>query len=148
MSRIFNFSAGPAMLPAEVLSRAGDEILDWHGSGMSVMEMSHRRKEFVGVAAGPQKDLRELLAIPGNYKVLFLQGGATLQFAQVPMNLLRGKGQADYVSTGEWSKKAAKEAKSYGDVALAASSEDRKFSYAPKQWKVRPDAAYVHYCSN
>jgi phosphoserine aminotransferase len=148
MSRIFNFSAGPAMLPAEVLSRAGDEILDWHGSGMSVMEMSHRGKEFVGIAAEAEKDLRELLAIPANYKVLFLQGGATLQFAQVPMNLLRGKGKADYVSTGEWSKKAIKEAKQYCDVHIAASSEDKNFTYAPKQWNVRKDAAYVHYCSN
>jgi len=148
MSRIFNFSAGPAMLPAEVLSRAGDEILDWHGSGMSVMEMSHRGKEFIGIAAEAEKDLRELLAIPSNYKVLFLQGGATLQFAQVPMNLLRGKGKADYVSTGEWSKKAIKEAKQYCDVHIAASSEDKNFTYAPKHWDVRKDAAYVHYCSN
>src|SRR3954467_9521544 len=148
MSRIFNFSAGPAMLPAEVLSRAGDEILDWHGSGMSVMEMSHRGKEFVGIAAEAEKDLRELLAIPANYKVLFLQGGATLQFAQVPMNLLHGKGKADYVVTGEWSKKAVKEAKAYCDVGIAASSEDRKFTYAPKKFSVRKEAAYVHYCSN
>lgn len=148
MSRIFNFSAGPAMLPAEVLSRAGDEMLDWHGSGMSVMEMSHRGKEFIGIAADAQRDLRELLAVPANYKVLFLAGGATLQFAQVPMNLLRGNGKADYVATGEWSKKAIKEAKSYCDVHIAASSEDRNFTYAPKQWNVRPDAAYVHYCSN
>ncbi len=148
MSRIFNFSAGPAMLPAEVLSRAGDEMLDWHGTGMSVMEMSHRGKEFIGIAADAEKDLRELLAIPPSYKVLFLQGGATLQFAQVPMNLLAGKGKADYVSTGEWSKKAIKEAKTYCDVHVAASSEDRNFMYAPKQWNVRKDAAYVHYCSN
>jgi phosphoserine aminotransferase len=148
MSRIFNFSAGPAMLPAEVLSRAGDEILDWHGSGMSVMEMSHRGKEFVGIAAEAEKDLRELLAVPPSYKVLFLQGGATLQFAQVPMNLLHGKGKADYIATGEWSKKAIKEAKSYCDVHIAASAEDRKFRYAPKNWNVRKDAAYVHYCSN
>ena len=148
MSRIFNFSAGPAMLPAEVLSRAGDEMLDWHGSGMSVMEMSHRGREFIGIAAEAEQDLRGLLAVPANYKVLFLAGGATLQFAQVPMNLLRGKGKADYVATGEWSKKAIKEAKSYCDVHIAASSEDRNFTYAPKEWRVRPDAAYVHYCSN
>jgi phosphoserine aminotransferase len=148
MSRIFNFSAGPAMLPAEVLSRAGDEILDWHGSGMSVMEMSHRGKEFVGIAAEAEKDLRELLAVPQRYKVLFLQGGATLQFAQVPMNLLHGKGKADYIATGEWSKKAIKEAKAYCDVHIAASAEDKNFSYAPKNWNVRKDAAYVHYCSN
>jgi phosphoserine aminotransferase len=148
MSRIFNFSAGPAMLPAEVLARAGDEMLDWHGSGMSVMEMSHRGKEFMAIAAEAEADLRSLLSVPAGYKVLFLQGGATLQFAQVPMNLLRGKGKADYVVTGEWSKKAVKEAKSYCDVAIAASSEDRNFTYAPKKFSLRKDAAYVHYCSN
>jgi phosphoserine aminotransferase len=148
MSRIFNFSAGPAMLPAEVLARAGDEMLDWRGTGMGVMEMSHRGKEFMGIAAEAEADLRGLLAIPQNYKVLFLQGGATLQFAQVPMNLLAGKGKADYVVTGEWSKKAVKEAKNYCDVAIAASSEDKNFTYAPKKWNVRKDAAYVHYCSN
>ena len=148
MSRIFNFSAGPAMLPAEVLARAGDEMLDWHGAGMGVMEMSHRGKEFISIYEETERDLRGLLGVPANYKILFLQGGATLQFAQIPMNLLRGKGKADYVLTGEWSKKAIKEAKNYCDVAIAASSEDRNFTYAPKQWKVRPDAAYVHYCSN
>src|SRR5438874_2792303 len=111
MSRIFNFSAGPAMLPAEVLSRAGDEILDWHGSGMSVMEMSHRGKEFIGIAAKAEADLRTLLSIPANYKVLFLQGGAIAENALVPMNLLAGKTAADYVNTGEWSKKSIKEAK-------------------------------------
>src|ERR671915_146391 len=148
MSRIFNFSAGPAMLPAEVLARAGDEMLDWRGSGMSVMEMSHRGKEFMSIAEEAETDLRELLAIPASYKVLFLQGGATLQFAQVPMNLLHGKGKADYVVTGERSKKAIKEAKNYCDAAVAATSEDKNFTYAPKQWKVRKDAAYVHYCSN
>jgi phosphoserine aminotransferase len=148
MSRIYNFSAGPAMLPAEVLARAGDEMLDWRGSGMSVMEMSHRGKEFMSIAAEAEADLRSLLAVPSNYKVLFLQGGATLQFAQVPMNLLRGKDRADYVITGEWSKKAIKEAKNYCDAAVAASSEDRNFTYAPKTWNVRQDAAYVHYCSN
>ncbi|MGH8670213.1 MAG: 3-phosphoserine/phosphohydroxythreonine transaminase [Burkholderiales bacterium] len=148
MSRIVNFSAGPAMLPAEVLARAADEMLDWRGSGMSVMEMSHRGKEFMGIAAEAERDLRALLAVPPGYKLLFLQGGATLQFAQVPMNLLHGKGKADYVVTGEWSKKAIKEAKGYCDAGVAASSEDRNFTYAPKQWKVRADAAYVHYCSN
>ena len=148
MSRLFNFSAGPAMLPAEVLARAGDEMLDWRGSGMGVMEMSHRGKEFMAIAAEAEADLRQLLAIPTHYKVLFLQGGATLQFAQVPMNLLRGGARADYVVSGEWSKKALKEAKAYCDVHIAASSEDRKFAYAPRAWNVRPDAAYVHYCSN
>jgi phosphoserine aminotransferase len=148
MSRIFNFSAGPAMLPAEVLARAGDEMLDWRGTGMSIMEMSHRGKEFISVYEEAERDLRELLAIPANYKLLFLQGGATLQFAQVPMNLLHGKGKADYVVTGEWSKKAVKEAKNYCDVGIAASSEDRNFTYAPKNFTVRKDTAYAHYCSN
>jgi len=150
MPRAYNFSAGPAVLPDEVLARAGDEILDWHGSGMSVMEMSHRGKEFISIAEEAEHDLRELLAIPTHYKVLFLQGGATLQFAQVPMNLLAGKGKADYVVTGEWSKKAVKEAGSLCDVHIAASSEDRAFTYAPREarWSLRPDAAYVHYCSN
>ena len=148
MSRIFNFSAGPAMLPAEVLSRAGDEMLDWRGSGMSVMEMSHRGPEFISIYEDAERDLRELLAVPKSYKILFLMGGATQQFAQVPMNLLRGKDKADYVVTGEWSKRAIKEAKKYCDAAVAASSEDKNFTYAPKQWNVRKDAAYVHYCSN
>ena len=150
MARLYNFSAGPAVLPEEVLARAGDEMLDWHGSGMCVMEMSHRGKEFISIAEAAEKDLRELLAIPAHYKVLFLQGGATLQFAQIPMNLLSGKGAADYVLTGEWSKKAAKEAKSYCDARVAASSEDRGFTCAPPQkaWKLSADAAYVHYCSN
>ena len=150
MSRIWNFSAGPAVLPQEVLARAGDEMLDWHGSGMCVMEMSHRGKEFMGIAAETEKDLRELLSIPVNYKVLFLSGGATLQFAAIPLNLLAGKGKADYVVTGEWSKKAVKEAQAYCDVHVAATSEDRKFTYAPAQdvWNLRTDAAYVHYCSN
>jgi len=150
MSRIWNFSAGPAVLPQEVLARAGDETLDWHGTGMGVMEMSHRGKDFMGIAARAEADLRELLSIPANYKVLFLPGGATLQFAAIPMNLLAGKGKADFVVTGEWSRKAAKEAQPYCDVHVAASSEDRSFTYAPAQraWKVRADAAYVHYCSN
>ncbi|HMA90403.1 MAG TPA: 3-phosphoserine/phosphohydroxythreonine transaminase [Burkholderiales bacterium] len=150
MARLHNFSAGPAMLPEEVLARAGDEMLDWHGSGMCVMEMSHRGKEFIAIAEEAEKDLRELLAIPAAYKVLFLQGGATLQFAQIPMNLLDGKTAADYVLTGEWSKKAAKEAQALCEVRTAASSEDRGFTYAPRQeaWKLNRDAAYVHYCSN
>jgi phosphoserine aminotransferase len=148
MSRIFNFSAGPAVLPEEVLARAGDEMLDWRGSGMCVMEMSHRGKEFMSIAAEAEKDLRDLLAIPAGYKVLFLQGGATLQFAQIPMNLLAGKSKADYVVTGEWSKKAVKEAQAYCDVHVAACSEDKAFTYAPMNWNVRSDTAYVHYCSN
>ena len=150
MSRIYNFAAGPAVLPEPVLEQAGREMLDWHGCGTSVMEMSHRGKEFVGIAAAAEADLRELLAVPANYKVLFLQGGATLQFAAIPMNLLRGKTSADYVNTGEWSKKAIKEARRYGAVNIAASAEDRNFTYAPKQahWKLDPNAAYVHVCTN
>src|SRR5438105_13621948 len=107
MKRAFNFSPGPAVMPEEVLRQVAEEVLDWHGSGMSVMEMSHRGKEFIGIAAEAERDLRELLAIPASYKVLFLAGGATLQFAQVPWNLLAGKGKADYVATGEWSNKAS-----------------------------------------
>ena len=150
MARIFNFSAGPAVLPEEVLARAGDEMLDWHGAGMCVMEMSHRGKEFMSIAAEAEKDFRELLAVPANYKVLFLQGGATQQFAQVPMNLLGGNDKADYVVSGQWSKKAAKEAQAHCDVHVAASSEDKSFTYFPSQenLKIRSDAAYLHYCSN
>src|SRR5258708_22399689 len=145
---MLDLSGGRDMPPGEGTARGGDEMLDWHGSGMSVMEMSHRGKEFISIYEEAVHDLRELLAIPVSYKVLFLQGGATLQFAQIPMNLLNGKGKADYVLTGEWSKKAVKEAKNYCDVGIAASSEDKNFTYAPKKWNVRPDAAYVHYCSN
>ena len=150
MSRIFNFAAGPAALPESVLEQASREMLDWHGCGTSVMEMSHRGKEFIGIADAAEADLRELLGIPTSYKVLFLQGGASLQFNAIPMNLLRGKKSADYVNTGEWSKKAIKEAKRYGAVNLAASAEDRNFTYAPKQsqWKLDPNAAYVHVCTN
>ncbi len=150
MTRVFNFAAGPAILPEPVLQQAAEEMLDWHGSGMSVMEMSHRGKEFVSIAEQAEADLRELMGIPANYKVLFVQGGATLQFAAIPLNLLRGKKSADYVNTGEWAKKAIKEAKRYGGVNVAASSEDRQFTYAPAQsaWKLDADAAYVHYTSN
>jgi phosphoserine aminotransferase len=148
--RVFNFSAGPAVLPEEVLRQAQEEMLDWHGSGMSVMEMSHRGKEFMSIAAAAESDLRELLAIPSGYKVLFLQGGATSQFAMVPMNLLRGRAVADYIHTGEWAKKAIAEAKKFCAVNVAASSEDRKFTYAPPQsgWQLSPGAAYVHYTGN
>ena len=150
MSRIFNFGAGPATMPVEVLERARGELTEWHGAGMSVMEMSHRGKEFVAIAAEAEADLRRLLAVPANYKVLFLQGGATLQFSAVPMNLLRGHKRADYVNTGEWSKKAISEAKKFCEVNVAASSADRDFTYVPKQaaWKLSPDAAYVHVCTN
>jgi phosphoserine aminotransferase len=123
--RVFNFSAGPAVLPEAVLRQAAAEMLDWHGSGMSVMEMSHRGKEFVGIAAKAEADLRTLLSIPANYKVLFLQGGAIAENALVPMNLLAGRTAADYVNTGEWSKKSIKEAKKYCTVNIAASAEER-----------------------
>ena len=150
MERIYNFSAGPAVLPREVLEQAREELVNWRGCGMSVMEMSHRGKEYMGIQAQAEADLRELMAIPAHYKVLFLQGGASSQFAMVPMNLLRGKGGADYLNTGEWSKKAIKEAKKYCAVNVVASSEDRNFSYAPTQetWKLDPNAAYVHYTPN
>jgi len=150
MTQIYNFSAGPAVLPKEVLQQAQAEMLDWHGSGMSVMEMSHRGKEYMGIQAEAEADLRELMGIPANYKVLFLQGGASSQFTAIPMNLLRGKKSADYINTGEWSKKAISEAKRYCEVNVAATSADRNFSYAPAQdqWKLNPDAAYVHYTSN
>ena len=146
--RVYNFSAGPAVLPEEVLETAQTEMIDWQGSGMSVMEMSHRGKEFMGIAQEAETDLRELLSIPQNYKVLFLQGGASAQFSMVPMNLLRGKKSADYLNTGEWSKKAISEAKKFCTVNVAASSEDRNFTYAPKELKLDRDAAYVHYTSN
>ena len=150
MERIFNFSAGPAALPQEVLEQAREELVNWRGCGMSVMEMSHRGKEYMGIQADAEADLRELMGIPANYKVLFLQGGASSQFAMVPMNLYRGKASADYLNTGEWSKKAIKEAKKYGAVNVVASSEDKNFSYAPTQdaWKLDPNAAYVHYTPN
>jgi phosphoserine aminotransferase len=150
MERIYNFSAGPAVLPREVLEQARDELVNWQGCGMSVMEMSHRGKEYMGIQAQAEADLRELMGIPANYKVLFVQGGASSQFAMVPMNLLRGKASADYLNTGEWSKKAIKEAKKYGAVNVVASSEDKNFSYAPTQdaWKLDPNAAYVHYTPN
>ena len=150
MSRAINFSAGPALLPEEVLRQAADEMLDWQGSGMGVMEMSHRGKEFIRIHAEAESDLRELLSVPANYKVLFLQGGAIAENAIVPMNLLRGHSTADYVNTGEWSKKSIKEAGKYCKVNVVASSEDRGFTYIPKRttWKLSPDAAYVHICSN
>jgi phosphoserine aminotransferase len=148
--QVFNFSAGPAVLPREVLERAAAEMLDWHGSGMSVMEMSHRGKEFISIAAKAESDLRALLGIPDDYAVLFLQGGAIAENAIVPMNLLGTRKIADYVNTGEWSKKSIKEAKKYCSVNVAASSEDASFTYVPPQasWKLTPDAAYVHVCTN
>jgi phosphoserine aminotransferase len=148
--RIFNFSPGPAVLPEPVLQQAAAEMLDWHGSGMSVMEMSHRGKEFIAIAAKAEADLRALLKIPANYKVLFLQGGAIAENAVVPMNLVGGRSVADYVNTGEWSKKSIKEAKKYCMVNIAASAEDKSFTYIPAQmnWKLTRDAAYVHVCTN
>ncbi len=148
--RVFNFSAGPAVLPELVLQRAAAEMLDWRGSGMSVMEMSHRSKEFIAIAAKAEADLRSLLAVPSNYKVLFLQGGAIAENAVVPLNLLRGRSSADYVNTGEWSKKSIKEAQKYCTVNVAASAADKNFTYIPAQdgWKLDRDAAYVHICGN
>jgi phosphoserine aminotransferase len=150
MTRVFNFSPGPAALPEPVLRQAADEMLDWHGSGMSVMEMSHRGKEFIAIHAEAEALLRELLAVPANYKVLFMQGGAIGENAIVPMNMLRGHASADYVNTGEWSKKSIKEAKKYAKVNVIASSEADSFTSIPKRetWKLDPDAAYVHICSN
>ncbi|NEX21397.1 3-phosphoserine/phosphohydroxythreonine transaminase [Thiorhodococcus mannitoliphagus] len=150
MARVYNFSAGPAMLPEPVLAQARDEMLDWHGSGMCVAEMSHRGKEFMSIAAQAEADLRELMSIPDNYKVLFLQGGASSQFTAIPMNLLQGAESADYISTGSWSKKAIAEARRYCAVHVAATTEDTKFTRAPAQGELdlSADAAYVHYTSN
>jgi len=150
MSGVYNFSAGPAVLPKAVLQQARDELLDWHGCGMSVMEMSHRSKDFMSIAGQAEADLRELLQIPAGYRVLFLQGGATSQFAMVPFNLLRGRSQADYINTGAWSKKAIAEARRYCTVNIAASSEDTSFTTIPSQdtWQLDTDSAYVHYTPN
>jgi phosphoserine aminotransferase len=150
MTRVFNFSAGPAILPEEVLQQAQQELLDWRGSGMSVMEMSHRGKEYMSIAAQAEADLRELMAIPANYKVLFLQGGASSQFAMVPMNLLRGKKSADYVNTGIWSQKGIDEASRYCRVNVVASAESNNFSRVPQQdeLQLHGDAAYLHYTPN
>jgi phosphoserine aminotransferase len=147
---VFNFSAGPAVLPEEVLRQAAAEMLDWHASGMGVMEMSHRGPEFIAIAEEAEASLRALVGIPANYKVLFLQGGASLQFATVPMNLLGARKSADYVNTGEWSKKAIGEARKFCAVNVAASSEDASFTCVPERstWKLDPDAAYVHVCTN
>ncbi len=150
MSRVFNFSAGPAALPEAVLKQAQEEMLDWHGAGMSVMEMSHRGKEFMSIAERAEADLRDLLAVPDNYKVLFLQGGASSQFGMVPMNLTRDKRKVDYINTGSWSKKAIAEAKRYCDVNLAADTGASNFTKTPEQadLNLSGDAAYVHYTPN
>ena len=150
MSRVFNFSAGPAAIPDPVLERIREDIPDWNGIGMSVMEISHRSKEFMAVAAKAELDLRDLLAIPDDYCVLFPQGGATLQFAMVPLNL-SSEGQAvDYVLTGSWSKKAIAEARKFCDVNVVADSSDKNFTYVPPEgsWQRSDDAAYLHYCAN
>jgi phosphoserine aminotransferase len=150
MAKVYNFSAGPAVLPHEVLAEAQTDMLDWHGSGMCVMEMSHRGKEFMQIIHDAEHDLRELMRIPANYKVLFLQGGASLQFAMAPLNLLGDKTSIDFVNTGHWSKLAIKEAKRYAKAHVVASSEDRDFTYVPAQstWKCDSKAAYLHYTSN
>jgi len=137
-------------MPVDVLEKAKWELVNWHEAGMSVMEMSHRGSQFMRIAAEAEADLRKLLAIPADYKVLFLQGGATLHFSGVPMNLLRGAKRADYVNTGQWSTKAIAEARKFCEVNVAASSEDRNFTYVPRQssWKLSGDAAYVHVCTN
>jgi phosphoserine aminotransferase len=150
MTKIYNFSAGPAVLPQPVLQQAAQELVDWRGSGMSVMEMSHRGAEFIGIYEQAVADVRELMAIPKNYQVLFLQGGASAQFAMVPMNILRGKTRADYVNTGQWSKKAISDAKKYCQVNVAASSEAQQFNHIPAQaqWQLDDQAAYVHITTN
>ncbi len=150
MSRVYNFSAGPATLPEPVLKQAAEEMLDWQGSGMSVMEMSHRGKAFVSIAEQAEADLRELLAVPDNYKVLFLQGGATAQFAAVPLNLLGSASGVDYVNTGSWSKKAIAEAGKYTTVNVVAETGKADLLSIPEQstWQVDPGAAYLHYCAN
>jgi len=150
MARKFNFSAGPAMLPTAVIERAQAEMPDWNGSGMSVMEMSHRGKEYMSIAAKAENDLREVMAIPDNYKVLFLQGGASAQFAMVPLNLLGDKDTADYLNTGMWSKKAIAEARRYCTVNLAADTSENGFTTVPTQdeLKLSPDATFVHYTPN
>ena len=150
MSRVYNFSAGPSVLPESVLKTAADEMMDYKGSGQSVMEMSHRSKVYDGIIKEAEALLREVMEIPDNYKVLFLQGGASSQFAMIPLNLMTKSGKADYVITGQWAKKAAKEAARYGNVNIVASSEDKTFSYIPKLDKstFTPDADYFHICMN
>ena len=150
MARVYNFSAGPSCLPEEVLKRAADEMLDCNGSGQSVMEMSHRSKEYQAIIDECEALLRELMEIPENYKVLFLQGGASTQFAMLPLNLMNGSGKADFVITGQWANKAYQEASRYGQANIVASSKDKTFSYIPKLDKstFTPDADYFHICFN
>ena len=149
MSRVYNFSAGPAVLPEEVLKEVAEEMMDYQGSGMSVMEMSHRSADFQKIIDEAEQDLRDLMKIPDNYKVLFLQGGASQQFAAIPMNLMKNK-VADYIVTGQWAKKAYQEAQKYGKANKIASSEDKTFSYIPdcSDLPISPDADYVYICEN
>lgn len=150
MSRVYNFSAGPSTSPESVLQQAQQEMLEWRDSGMSVMEMSHRGKHFLTIAEELESDLRELMAVPENYKVLFLQGGASAQFSLIPQNILNGKTHACYIKTGAWSEKAIKDAQAYCDVRVSASSEDSKFTTIPEEstWALDEQAAYLHYTSN
>ena len=150
MSRVYNFSAGPSTLPESVLIRAQAELLEWGKSGMSVMEMSHRGKDYVSIAEKAEADFREILSVPPNYKVLFLSGGATGQFAAIPLNLLAGKAVVNYVNTGVWSGKAISEAKKYAEVNVAASSKENGYKNIPNrsEWKIDSEAAYLHYTSN
>ena len=150
MSRVYNFSAGPSMLPESVLNKAAAEMLDYQGSGQSVMEMSHRSKIYKTIIDGAEALLRELMNIPDNYKVLFLQGGASTQFAAIPLNFMNNSGKADYIVTGQWAKKALAEAQKYGDAKAVASSADKTFTYIPKTKRedFRPDADYVYICMN
>ena len=150
MSRVYNFSPGPAAMPEPVLQRAQAELLDWHGSGMSVMEMSHRGAQFTSIITKAEADLRTLLAIPADYRVLFLQGGALAQNAAVPLNLLPADGIADYIDTGHWAQKSIAEARKYGRVNVAASSSDAGYTYVPPQsaWRLSPGASYVHLTTN
>jgi len=153
VTTIYNFSAGPAVLPKEVLQQAASEMLDWHGSGMSVMEMSHRGPEFISIYKAAERDLRDLLAVPDNYRILFMQGGGLSQNAVIPLNLVGRKGSnatIDFVHTGSWSGKSIKEAARYATVNVAASAEANRFTAVPPQaeWQLTPDAAYLHVCTN
>lgn len=150
MARVYNFSAGPSMLPEAVLKKAAEEMLDYQGCGHSVMEMSHRSKVFQSIIDGARELVKELYNVPDNYKILFVHGGASTQFAAIPLNFMNKSGKADYIISGRWAKMAYNEAKKYGDVAIAASSEDKMFSYIPKTTResFRPDADYVYYCMN
>jgi phosphoserine aminotransferase len=148
--RVYNFSAGPSAMPLEVLEEVQKEMVNYKGCGMSVMEMSHRSKEFMGIASQAEKDLRDIFGVPSDYKVLMNQGGATLQFASIPLNMLGTKGKADYLVTGQWGEKAAKECNKYGTGQLACDTKASKFTTIPgkSEWKLDPEAAYVHYCAN